>query len=126
MAKGYSQIEGIDFDDSFAPVARLESICMLLAFACSKGFMLYQMDVKSAFLNGNINKDVFVSQFLDFHDYMFLNHIYKLRKTLYGLKQALQAWYDRLSMFLLEKNFLIEKAYKILFVKHVNSDILIV
>jgi hypothetical protein len=88
VAKGYSQVEGLDFDETYAPVARLESICILLAYATYHGFKLYQMDVKSAFLNGPIKEEVYVEQPLGFEDSEYPNHVYKLSKALYGLKQA--------------------------------------
>ena len=100
VAKGYNQEFGIDFEESFAPVARLEGIRILLAYACSKGFQLQQMDVKSAFLNGYIKEDVYVEQPPSFECINLPNHVYKLDKTLYGLKQAPRAWYDRLSTYL--------------------------
>lgn len=87
-AQGYSQFEGIDYDETFAPMARLESIRMLLAHASYVNFPLFQMDVKSAFLNGYIQEEVYVAQPPGFHDYEFPDHVYKLRKALYGLKQA--------------------------------------
>ncbi len=83
VAKGYS---GIDFEETFAPVARMEAIRILLAFACYKGFKLYQMDVKSAFLNGYINEEVYVEQPQGFENPHLTNHVYKLSKALYGLK----------------------------------------
>ncbi|KAH9791901.1 hypothetical protein KPL71_003915 [Citrus sinensis] len=91
VAQGYNQEEGIDFDEIFAPVARLESVRMLLAFACHKDFILFQMDVKSAFLNGYIMEEVYVKQPPGFENEKFSNHVYKLSKTLYGLKQAPRA-----------------------------------
>ncbi|KAH9697684.1 hypothetical protein KPL71_023711 [Citrus sinensis] len=126
VAQGYNQEEGIDFDETFAPVARLESIRMLLAYACHKDFILYQMDVKSAFLNGYIMEEVYVKQFPGFENEKFPDHVYKLSKALYGLKQAPRAWYDRLKNFLLDNDFSIGKADTTLFVKHKNQDILIV
>ena len=86
MAQGYTQVEGIDFDESFAPVARLESIRILLSIACIMNFKLYQMDVKSAFLNGFLNEEVFVEQPKGFQDPHFLDHVLRLKKALYGLK----------------------------------------
>ena len=86
VAKGYNQIEGIDFDETFAPVARLEAIRILLSFACYEGFKLKQMDVKSAFLNGDLKEEVFVEQPPGFENHEFPNHVYKLEKALYGLK----------------------------------------
>jgi hypothetical protein len=93
VAKGYSQVEGLDFDETYAPVARLESIRILIAYATYHGFKLYQMDVKSAFLNGPIKEEVYVEQPPGFEDSEYPNHVYKLSKALYGLKQAPRAWY---------------------------------
>lgn len=86
VAQGYTQVEGIDFDESFAPVARLESIRILLSIACIMDFKLYQMDVKSAFLNGFLNEEVFVEQPKGFEDPHFPGHVLRLKKALYGLK----------------------------------------
>ena len=126
VAQGYNQEEGIDFEETFAPVARLEAIRMLCAFACFKDFKLFQMDVKSAFLNGFINEEVYVEQPPGFEDPKFENHVFKLSKALYGLKQAPRAWYDRLSSFLVEKGFSKGKVDKTLFIKKQKHDILIV
>jgi hypothetical protein len=86
VAKGYSQVEGLDFDETYAPVARLVSIRILLAYATYHGFKLYQMDVKSAFLNGPIKEEVYVEQPPGFEDSEYPNQVYKLSKALYGLK----------------------------------------
>ncbi|GKA75888.1 retrovirus-related pol polyprotein from transposon TNT 1-94 [Tanacetum coccineum] len=102
VAQGYNQQEGIDFDETYAPVARLESIRILLAYACAHDFKLFQMDVKSAFLNGFINEEVYVAQPPGFVDFEKPNHVFKLKKALYGLKQAPKAWYDRLKAFFLD------------------------
>ncbi|KAH9728331.1 Integrase catalytic domain-containing protein [Citrus sinensis] len=126
VAQGYNKEEGIDFDETFAPVARLESIRMLLAYACHKDFILYPMDAKSAFLNGYIMEEVYVKQPPGFENEKFSDHVYKLSKALYGLKQAPRAWYDRLKNFLLDNDFSMGKADTTLFVKHKNQDILIV
>jgi hypothetical protein len=91
VAKGYSQVEGLDFDETFAPVARLESIHILFAYATHHGFKIYQMSIKSSFLNGPIKKEVYVEQPLCFEDEEYPNHVYKLYKALYGLKQAPRA-----------------------------------
>ncbi|GJZ73854.1 retrovirus-related pol polyprotein from transposon TNT 1-94 [Tanacetum coccineum] len=91
VAQGYNQQEGIDYDETYAPVARLESIRILLAYACDLDFKLFQMDVKSAFLNGFINEEVYVAQPSGFIDFKKPNHVYKLKKALYGLKQAPKA-----------------------------------
>ena len=88
VAQGYTQVEGVDFDETFAPVARLESIRILLAIACHLNFKLYQMDVKSAFLNGMLQEEVFVEQPKGFVDPHRLDNVYKLKRALYILKQA--------------------------------------
>ncbi|GJX96560.1 retrovirus-related pol polyprotein from transposon TNT 1-94 [Tanacetum coccineum] len=85
VAQGYNQQEGIDYDETYAPVARLESIRILLAYVCALDFKLFQMDVKSAFLNGFINEEVYVAQPLGFIDFAKPNHVYRLKKALYGL-----------------------------------------
>ncbi|KAK1643099.1 hypothetical protein QYE76_060904 [Lolium multiflorum] len=97
VAQGFSQVEGIDFGETYAPVARLESIRILLAYASHHNFKLQQMDVKSAFLNGPLHEEVYVKQPPGFEDLNFPNHVYKLDKALYGLKQAPRAWHDRSS-----------------------------
>ncbi|KAJ9557081.1 hypothetical protein OSB04_011695 [Centaurea solstitialis] len=101
VAQGYTQEEGIDYDDVFAPVARIEAIRLFLAFASYKGFKVYQMDVKSAFLYGTIDEEVYVCQPPGFEDPKYPDRVYKLRKALYGLHQAPRAWYDTLSSYLL-------------------------
>jgi hypothetical protein len=100
IAQGYTQVEGLDCDETYAPVARLEAIRILLAYACAHNIKLYQMDVKSVFLNGIINELVFIEQPPRFEDDKKPNHVYKLKKALYGLKQARRAWYERLRDFL--------------------------
>ena len=99
---------------------------MLLAFSCIKNFKLYQMDVKSAFLNGLINEEVYVEQPPGFEDPKFSNHVFKLSKALYGLKQAPRAWYKRLSKFLIENDFLRGKIDTTLFIKIKNNEMLLV
>ena len=94
VAQGFTQVEGLDFEETYALVARLEVIRMLLAYAAHHNFKLYQMDVKSAFLNGPIQELVYVEQPPGFEDHKFPNHVYKLQKVLYGLKQAPRAWYE--------------------------------
>ncbi|GJZ58656.1 putative ribonuclease H-like domain-containing protein, partial [Tanacetum coccineum] len=105
VTRGYRQEEGIDFEESFAPVARLEAIRIFLAFAAHMNMVVYQMDVKTAFLNGNLREEVYVSQPDGFVDKDNPNHVYKLKKALYGLKQAPRAWYDMLSSFLISQDF---------------------
>ena len=115
VAQGFYQKEEIDYKETFAPVAHLEAIRILLAFAASKGFKLYQMDVKSAFLNGYIEEEIYVRQPPSFENPKFPNHVFKLHKALYGLKQALRAWYERLKAFLLDKGFKMGSFDKTLF-----------
>ncbi|GJX82480.1 retrovirus-related pol polyprotein from transposon TNT 1-94 [Tanacetum coccineum] len=105
VAKGYRQEEGIDFEESFAPVARIEAIRIFIANAASKNMTIYQMDVKTAFLNGELKEEVYVSQPEGFVDPDHPTHVYRLKKALYGLKQAPRAWYDTLSRFLLDNKF---------------------
>jgi transposase InsO family protein len=126
VAQGFCQKEGIDYGETFAPVARLEAIRILLAFAASRGFKLYQMDVKSAFLNGYIEEEVYVKQPPGFEHPKFPNHVFKLQKALYGLKQAPRAWYARLKTFLLENGFKMGSVDKTLFLLRQGNDSLIV
>nr|GEU53998.1 hypothetical protein [Tanacetum cinerariifolium] len=105
VARGYRQEEGINFRESFGLVARLEAIRIFLAYAAYKNMVVYQMDVKTAFLNGNLWEEVYVSQPDGFVDPDNPNHVYKLKKALYGLKQAPRAWYDMLSSFLISQDF---------------------
>jgi hypothetical protein len=125
VAKGYSQVEGLDFDETYAPVARLESIRILLAYATYHGFKLYQMDMKSAFLNGPIKEEVYVEQPPNFEDSEYPNHVYKLSKALYGLKQAPRAWYECLRDFLITNGFNVGKADPTLFTKTIAKVLFI-
>jgi hypothetical protein len=125
VAKGYSQVKGLDFDETYAPVARLESIRILLAYATYHGFKLYQMDVKSAFLNGPIKKKVYVEQPPGFEDSEYPNHVYKLSKALYGLKQAPRALYECLQYFLITNGFKVRKVDPTLFTKNVAKDLFV-
>ena len=92
VAKGFSQVEGLDYGETFAPVIKLEAIRILLAYASHHEIKLYQMDVKSVFLNGFINELVYVDQPSGFEDPIYPNHVYRLSKAIYGLKQAPRAW----------------------------------
>jgi len=121
VAQGYTQIEGLDFDETFALVARLESIRLLLGVSCILKFKLFQMDVKSAFLNGYMNEEVYVEQPKGFVDRSFPNHVYRLKKALYGLKQAPRAWYERLTQFLVDQGYRKGGTDKTLFVKDDNG-----
>ncbi|GJT75948.1 retrovirus-related pol polyprotein from transposon TNT 1-94 [Tanacetum coccineum] len=126
VAQGYNQQEGIDYDETYALVARLESIRILLAYACALDFKLFQMDVKSAFLNGFINEEVYMAQPLGFIDFEKPNHVYKLKKALYGLKQAPKAWYDRLKAFLIKHEYKMGMVDNTLFTKKKSSNLIIV
>jgi hypothetical protein len=126
VAQGFCQKEGIGYDETFAPVARLEAIRILLAFAASKGFNLFQMDYKSAFLNGYIEEKVYARQPPSFESSKYSNHVFKLQKTLYGLKQAPRAWYEHLKSSLLIKGFKMDSADKTLFLlKHGSGTLLV-
>nr|GEV39279.1 hypothetical protein [Tanacetum cinerariifolium] len=105
IAVGYSQQEGIDYDETFAPVARIEAIRLFLAYAAHKDFTVYHIDVKIAFLNGILKEEVYVSQPLGFVSKQYPDHVYALDKALYGLKQAHRAWCDVLSKFLIDSGF---------------------
>ncbi|GJU15210.1 retrovirus-related pol polyprotein from transposon TNT 1-94 [Tanacetum coccineum] len=126
VAQGYNQQEGIDYDEAYAPFARLESIRILLAYACALDFKLFQMDVKSAFLNGFINEEVYVAQPPGFIDFEKPDHVYELKKALYGLKQALKAWYDRLKAFLIKHEYKMGMIDNTLFTKMKSSNLIIV
>jgi hypothetical protein len=126
VAQGYNQQEGIDYDETYAPVAILESIRILLAYACALDFKLFQMDVKSAFLNGFINKEVYVAQPPGFIDFAKPDYVYKLKKALYGLKQAPKAWYDRLKAFLIKHDYSIGMVDNTLFTKRKDPNLIIV
>nr|GEX05372.1 hypothetical protein [Tanacetum cinerariifolium] len=126
VVRGYRQDEGIDFEESFAPVARMEAIRIFLAYAAQKGFTVYQMDVKTASLHGLLKKDVYVCQPKGFIDTDYPSHIYKLKKALYGLKQAPRAWYDELSTFLLQNGFSKGTIDLTLFTRRFDDDILVV
>jgi hypothetical protein len=125
VAHGYTQKEGIDYEDTFAPVACLEAIRILLAFSMDKGFKIYKMDVKSAFFNGVLEEEMFVRQPPGFESEKFPHLVYKLRNALYGLKQAPRAWYGRLRGFLFERGFEMGKVDQTLFLLRQGRDILI-
>ncbi|GJT61141.1 putative ribonuclease H-like domain-containing protein [Tanacetum coccineum] len=126
VAQGHRQEEGIDYDEVFAPVARLEAIRIFLAFASYMGFIVYQMDVKSAFLYGKIDEEVYVSQPPGFQDPKYPQKVYKVVKALYGLHQAPRAWYATLSTFLLKNGYRRGTIDKTLFLKKDKHDIILV
>nr|GEV66786.1 hypothetical protein [Tanacetum cinerariifolium] len=125
VMRGYCQEEGIDFEESFAPVARMEDIRIFLAYAAHKSFSMFQMDVKTAFLHGSLKEDVYVCQPEGFIDADHPSHVYKLKKALYGLKQAPRAWYDKLSTFLLQNHFFKGTIDPTLFIRRFHDDILV-
>nr|GEY20228.1 retrovirus-related Pol polyprotein from transposon TNT 1-94 [Tanacetum cinerariifolium] len=126
VVSGYRQEEGIDFEESFAPVARMEAIRIFLAYAAHRSFFVFQMDVKTAFLHGPLKEDVYVCQPKGFIDADHPSHIYKLMKALYGLKQAPRAWYDELSTFLLWNHFFKCTIDLTLFIRRFDDEILVV
>ena len=126
VVQGYSQEEGIDYDETFAPVARLEAIRLFLAFAIANNIKVFQMDIKSAFLYGTIKEEVYVCQPPGFEDFHHPDWVYRLDKALYGLKQAPRAWYDTLSNFLLSNKFTRGTIDKTLFTQKSGNDLLIV
>ncbi|GJY60634.1 retrovirus-related pol polyprotein from transposon TNT 1-94 [Tanacetum coccineum] len=125
VARGYRQEEGIDFEESFTPVARLEAIRIFLAFAAHMNMVVYQMDVKTAFLNVNLREEVYVSQPDRFVDKDKPNHVYKLKKALYGLNQSSCAWYDMLSSFLISQDFSKGSVDPILFIRRDGKELLL-
>ncbi|GJT25805.1 retrovirus-related pol polyprotein from transposon TNT 1-94 [Tanacetum coccineum] len=125
VARGYRQEEGIDFEEYFAPVARLEVIRIFIAFAAHMSMIVYQMDVNILFLNNILCEEVYVSQPDGFVDLENPNHVYKLKKALYGLKQAPRAWYDLLSSYLLSQNFSKGAVDPTLFIRREGKDILL-
>jgi hypothetical protein len=126
VCKEYAQIERHDFDETFAPVARLEAIRMFIAYACHKRFKVYQMDVKSAFLNGDLSEEVYMEQPKGFELSDHPDLVCKLKKALYGLKQAPRAWYHRLDTYLKDKGFKRGIVDNNLYIKTEDNDMLIV
>nr|GEV15915.1 hypothetical protein [Tanacetum cinerariifolium] len=125
VAKGYAQEKGIDFEESFALVARLEAVRIFVAYEAHKSFPIYQMDMKTAFLNGPLKEEVYVAQLDGFVNPDHSEKVYQLRKALYGLKQALRAWYDKLSKFLTSKGFTKGTIDPTLFTIRYGEDILL-
>nr|GEX41966.1 putative ribonuclease H-like domain-containing protein [Tanacetum cinerariifolium] len=126
IAQGHTQEKGIDYEEVFAPVARIEAIRLFLAYAPFMGFMVYQMDVKSAFLYGTIEEEVYVCQPRRFKDLDYPDKVYKVVKELYGLHQAPKAWYETLANYLLENDFQLGKIDQTLFIKKQKGNILLV
>jgi hypothetical protein len=126
VAQGYSQVEGLNFWETFAQVAHLEAIRILLAFIAYKGFKLYQMDVKSSFLNYVIQEEVYVRKRPSFESPKYPDRVYNLSKALYRLKQVSRTWYARLNTFLLEHEYVMESVDKTLFTLNHDTDFLFV
>ncbi|GJV35615.1 putative ribonuclease H-like domain-containing protein [Tanacetum coccineum] len=126
VAQGYTQEEGIDYDEVFAPVARIEAIRLFLAYASFKDLVVYQMDVKSDFIYGKIEEEVYVCQLPGFEDPDFPDRVYKVENALYGLHQAPRAWYETLSTYLLDNEFQRGTIDKTLFIIRDRGDILLV
>ncbi|GJS52363.1 retrovirus-related pol polyprotein from transposon TNT 1-94, partial [Tanacetum coccineum] len=125
FAQGFRKEEGIDFKESFAPVSRIEAIHIFVANAANKNMKIFQMDVKTAFLNGELKEEVYVSQSEGFVDQDNPSHAYKLKKALYGFKQAPRAWYDMLSSFLLSQHFSKGVVNPTLFIRKAGNDLLL-
>nr|GEW77873.1 retrovirus-related Pol polyprotein from transposon TNT 1-94 [Tanacetum cinerariifolium] len=126
VAVGYSQQEGIDYDETFAPVARIEDIYLFLAYAAHKDFTVFQMHVKTVFLNGILKEEVYVGQPPSFVSKQYPDHVYALDKALYGLKQAPQAWYDVLLQFLIGNGFQKSSIDTTLFIKKKGKHIMLI
>jgi hypothetical protein len=126
VCKGYAQVEGIDFEETFAPVARLEAIRMFLAFASFKNFKVYQMDVKSTFLNGDLEEEVYIEQPEGFLLSENEDYVCRLKKSLYGLKQAPRAWYSRLDKYLQQQGFKRGTTDNNIYIKIDNAEMLII
>nr|GEX91723.1 retrovirus-related Pol polyprotein from transposon TNT 1-94 [Tanacetum cinerariifolium] len=126
VAVGYSQQEGIDYDETFAPISRIEAIRLFLAYAAHKDFTVFQMDVKTAFLNGTLKEEVYVGQPLGFVSKQYPDYVYALDKSLYRLKQAPRAWYDVLLQFLIDNGFQKGSIDTTLFVKKKGKHIMLI
>ncbi|GJS64272.1 retrovirus-related pol polyprotein from transposon TNT 1-94 [Tanacetum coccineum] len=126
VAQGFRQEEGIDFEESFASVARSEAIRIFIANAAHKNMTIYQMDVKTAFLNGELKEEVYVSQPEGFVDQDNPSHVYKLKKAIYGLKQAPHAWYNMLSSFLISQHFSKGAVDPTLFTQQARNNLLLI
>ena len=118
-------MERVDYDETFSPIACMESIRILVALACHLNFKFYQMDVNIAFLNGLLKEDVYVAQPKGFIDLHFLDHVLYLKKALYGLRQAPRAWYDQLTQYLVSHGFTRGKANQSLFIKMEDDKLII-
>ena len=125
VAKGFNQVAGVDFQETFSPVIRYSTVRLVLSLATMNGWILRQLDVKNAFLHGPLQEPVFVSQPPGFVDPMHPDHVWQLNKALYGLKQAPRTWFDRLSSFLIDYGFKCSTADPSLFVFHVDNVVML-
>lgn len=121
VAKGYTQSYGIDYQETFAPVARLNTVRVLLSFAANLDWPLYQLDVKNAFLNGNLEEEIYMEIPPDFEFESTTNKVCRLKKSLYGLKQSPRAWFHRFTTVLKEDGYTQGQADHTLFVKHAEE-----
>jgi hypothetical protein len=126
VCKGYAQVEGIDFEETFSPVSRMEAVRLILAYACSKRIKVYQMDVKSTFLNGELEEEVYIEQPEGFILSEKEDYVCRLKKALYGLKQAPRAWYSRLDRYLQQQGFRKGNADNNLYIKVNQNNLLII
>jgi hypothetical protein len=126
VCKGYAQVKGIDFEETFSPVARMEGIQFLLAYVCSKNIKVYRMDIKSSFLNGEIEEEVYIEQPEGLQLSENVDYVCKLKKVLYGLKQAPREWYSRLDKYLQQAGFRKGSAYNNLYIKASQDSILLI
>lgn len=126
VVKGYAQEYGVDYTEVFAPVARMDTVRMIIAVAAQRGWNIYQLDVKSAFLHGELKEDVFVEQPQGYEVARKENMVYKLHKALYGLKQAPRAWFSRIESYFIKEGFVSSSSEQTLFIKRKGGKILIV
>jgi hypothetical protein len=126
VCKGYSQVEGIDFEETFSPVSRMEAIRLIISYACSKNIKVYQMDVKSTFLNGDLEEEVYIEQLEGFQLTQKEEYVCKLKKSLYRLKQAPRVWYSRLDKYLQQQGFRKGNVDRNLYINTDQDNILII
>eukprot|EP01018_Ginkgo_biloba_P012572 Gb_02021 [translate_table: standard] len=126
VAKGYAQQEGIDYTETFAPITKMDITRIVLVLAAQYGWIIYQMDVKSTFLNGYVNEEIYVEQPQGFEITGKENKVYKLKKALYGLNQAPRAWHSRIDTYFQQKGFMKSSFDPNLYIKVIGSDILII
>jgi hypothetical protein len=126
VAKGYAETHGIDYEETFAPVAKMATVRAVIAMAASRGWVLHQMDVKNAFLHGELQKEAYLDQPPGYEDISHLDYVCKLRKALYGLKQALRAWHDKIAKYLVTIGFRMLDADHSLYVRKSDEGIVVI